>query len=260
MKKIKKLIVLLLCISLLAAVMVFTACNDDDNEGGNNNGGNSQNGGNNNGNNNGEGDGNGNIITPTGTTTVFEFEDLDYSDKSSSGLSGAAEGWELVGGISNMDRNRVAEDARPSNNYYAGFTYEEGFTYEFEIHAQADVTVEMILRMNSEVGVLELGPNQGLAIIVNDVALDYDSVTVYPCSYIDNTFALCAFADYQIKGDEIKLKEGDNTIVFMILEYQVSRGQAAPLMDCMKLSTSEDVTLTFSNNYQVETGRGYHSD
>lgn len=249
-KTLKKLLLAICCLCVAAGAAAFAACDNTTDPGGDNPGGGVIDpGGNNPG---------GGTITP-GHTTVFEFEDLDFSDKKSSGLSGAAEGWELVTKATGFGIN-VPAGSEASNGYFAGYTYEVGFTYEFEVTAAAATEVSMILRMNTEVGVLELGPRQGLAIKVNGVALNYDPVTVIPGEDVNHIASLNAFADYKIEGDKINLIEGKNTVTFEILEYQVSRGQAAPLMDCMKLTTQDDVTLTFANNYQEETGRGYEQN
>lgn len=247
-KSLKKLLLMLCCVCIAACAFAFAACDDskktDDETGG---GGSVINPD--------DGSGGG-TIELEGNTTVFEFEDLDFTNKKSSGLSGAAEAWELVTKASGFGIN-VPAGHEASNGYFAGYTYEVGFTYEFEVTASAATSVSMILRMNSEVGILELSPNQGLAIKVNGVALNYAPVTVIPGEDVNNIISLHSFSDYKIAVDEIKLNEGANSVVFEILEYEVSRGQAAPLMDCMKLSTKDDVTLTFSNNYQEETHRGY---
>lgn len=117
----------------------------------------------------------------------------------------------------------------------------------------------MTLRMNSEIGTFELGPDHGLAIIVNGQVLDYSSVTVTVGKDVNGVDSLYAFKDYKISVP-VSLNDGKNTIIFEILPATVSRGQIAPLMDCMKLVVKDSVTLTFANNYQEETGRGYEAD
>lgn len=256
MKKARKAIILVLCLLLLAFAAAFAACGDgtgSGNGGGGNNGGGGGNGENPGGNPGGD------PVTPSGYTTVFEFEDLDFTDKSSSGLSGAAEGWELVSGIPGLERDQIAEANRPSNDHFAGYTYEAGFYYEFEVEAAAATTVDMVLRMNTEVGPLELSPDQGLEITVNGTAIDFNSVIVTAGTTTSGTFSLFSFNDYDM-AEGVSLNQGTNTIRFTITEYVVSRGQAAPLFDCMKLTTEDDVKLTFANNYQEETGRGYDAD
>lgn len=240
----------------LAAGLMTGCSGNNTNEPSNNDGTNDKT--ENNNNNNNENNGNKNPETTEGNTFVFEFEDLDFSQKSSSGLSGAAQGWELVTKATGFGIN-VPAGTEASNGYFAGYTYEAGFTYDFEVTASAATTATMVLRMNSEIGNFELGPNHGLAINVNNSALDYTPVTVTVGKDVNGIDSLYAFADYTISAP-VTLAEGKNTINFTILAATVSRGQIAPLMDCMKLSVKDSATLTFSNNYQEQTHRGYEAD
>ncbi len=185
----------------------------------------------------------------TGTVYTFEFEDLDFTGMVGDGNSGAAVAWEMVGTTPAFGI-KVPDEQKPSNNHYVYFNYTAGLSFNFEINASQATEAKMVIRLGSEIGnIVDLGPESGLAILVNGVALDYDPFTVESLQ-INGGPVPYTFADYEISVP-VTLNEGVNTVTFTILQRKtLSSPNDAPTMDCFTLTVTDDTVLTFTNNYQ----------
>lgn len=184
-----------------------------------------------------------------GTTYVFEFEDCDFTGMVGDGNSGSAFEWEMVGTTPAFGI-KVPEEQAPSNKHFVYFNYTAGLTFDFEVTADKATTAAMTVRFGSEIGnIVDLGPDAGMAIIVNGVALDYAPFTVESLP-INGGPVPYTFADYEISVP-VELNEGANTVTFVILERKtLSSPNDAPTMDCFKLTVTDDAVLTHTNNYQ----------
>lgn len=194
--------------------------------------------------------------TNAGKEYVFEFENLDLSEAMGSGLSGAAFGSEIIGYVPQYGFEGIPEDRLPSNGRYVYYCYSEGFGFHFEIESDAADTAELTLRLGSEIGDLEdLGPDNGLGIVVNGKTLEYDPINVKSGQF-NGMASPHMYLDYKI-SEPIELVEGTNTIDITVLKRSVNRNQAqdAPCFDCIKITT--DANLTFANDYAAEYGYEY---
>lgn len=188
---------------------------------------------------------------------TFEFEDLDFTGMVGDGNSGSAQGWEMVGTIPAFGIT-IPDEQKPSNDHYVYYDYTAGLSFEFDIESDKETTADMVMRLGSEIGnIVDLGPKNGLSITVNGEALDYSPFTVEALTSNGGPVPY-TFEDYEISAP-VKLKEGENKIVFTILERKtLSAPNDAPTMDCFTLQVEDDAQLTFTNNYQEANGNpGY---
>lgn len=186
---------------------------------------------------------------PAGTTYTFEFEDCDFTGMVGDGNSGSAFEWEMVGTIPAFGI-KIPEGQEPSNKHFVYFNYTAGLTFDFEVTASQATTANMVVRFGSEIGnIVDLGPEAGMAIMVNGVALDYAPFTVESLP-INGGPVPYTFADYEISAP-VELNEGVNNVTFVILQRKtLSSPNDAPTMDCFKLTVQDDTVLTHTNNYQ----------
>lgn len=181
-------------------------------------------------------------VDPPGSETyIFEAE---YAKIPSSGA-----GWS--GGMCGVSPD-LDGDFNASNDYFVVGLYKEGSALTFEIVSDKAVDdAKLVARFTTEdpAGLLNGGgsnPKQfsitkdTFQIKVNGTALEYNTIT------FNNIKTTNKFMDYTI-GTHVALKEGTNIIVLETTNSDSLGGTTlatAPIIDCIKLTTSAVLTWT----------------
>lgn len=166
---------------------------------------------------------------------VFEAEDVDLDGKSGPGLSGRAPGVAMI---------QVTTEHGANNDRFVGYQYEIGCSISFVILSDRTVNdAKIVLRLSAEYRDITIDTDT-YKIELNGTALDYQiAFTNVPTSEVvdvGNLYAL-PFEDYEI-ATNVTLDEGVNYIILTTNNSDSLEGTtmtaAAPLIDCLKISTS----------------------
>lgn len=170
-------------------------------------------------------------------TYVFEAEDTSLAGKSGPAFSGTA-----------METGMIVYDNKfgESNDRFVGYLYQRYNSLEFFINSDEAVTgVTLVARLSAEMRDYTYNMNN-FVISVNGESLDYGDIvfTKVPKNSYSSVECL-PFEDYVISTN-VTLKKGMNLITLMTDNDDKMAGStllaAAPLVDCIKLTTSAVLT------------------
>lgn len=185
--------------------------------------------------------------TQTGAVTwTFEAENVDLSKKSGPGLSGSASQGSMV--VHN-------DSVGASGGAYVSFLYRNGLSISFEIISDVavnDVTFEIVLSREYS----DYTFNQDNYIIdLNGVSIDYSvSFTNVP----EPTAGAAKPAPFKTVrlGTNLSLNAGENVITLTTNNNDAENGTTmeakAPLVDCIKLTTSAVLTWNGSKGLPMQ--------
>lgn len=176
---------------------------------------------------------------------VFEAEDTDLTGKSGPGLSGRAPGIAMI---------QFTDKLGASGNRFIGYQYDTTCTLEFQLVSDMKVTdAKIVLRLSAEMRDYNMNPDN-YAVLLNGEPLNYAEikfVNVPPASSNDvGTVNALQFQDYVI-AENVTLKKGLNTVQVQTMNDHPLEGTTvlsdAPLIDCLKITTSAVVTWSASH-------------
>lgn len=180
---------------------------------------------------------------------TYEAEDTELNGLSGPVYSGEASGYNMLCGknTSDISSNSDVLDSI-SNGYFVSYLNATGIVLTFNIESDsASEDNAFYVRMGSEWGTLAVNPTN-IEIRVNDVALEYDEVTVAGVQQSDDgskSSYSSKFKDYEISTG-IDLVEGSNVVEIEIInvDYGLSgiNGKYGPGIDCIKIITTSVLT------------------
>ena len=148
--------------------------------------------------------------------------------------SGGTSSYGLIG----KDR----DNAGASGGYYVHFMYVQGDILEFNIVSDKDVEdVTFVARFSAEYRDIEFNVDI-FPILVNEVGFDYGTIKIE--NVPDQGAGTKDFADFTLM-ENLPLKKGPNCIQFVVANNILMYGTAlstAPMIDCIKLTTSAELT------------------
>lgn len=165
------------------------------------------------------------------------FTNLD--DVEGEGFSGGPSGVGMI--VQDIDGEWNTE-----SGYYVGYLFVENTTLTFEIESNKAVDdAKIVLRLSAigdGGGAITLTSSK-YTVSVNGEALQYEDISFYDRTDIDGVYA---FEDY-LAGENVSLKEGKNVIKLISSNNESLGGTTkatAPLVDCVKITTSAELTWT----------------
>ena len=166
---------------------------------------------------------------------LFEAEHCPcIEDMEGATYSGGTSSYGLIG----KDR----DNAGASGGYYVHFMYVQGDTLEFNIVSDKDVEdVTFVARFSAEYRDIEFNVDI-FPILVNEVGFDYGTIKIE--NVPDQGAGTKDFADFTLM-ENLPLKKGNNCIQFVVANNILMYGTAlstAPMIDCIKLTTSAGLT------------------
>jgi uncharacterized repeat protein (TIGR02543 family) len=176
--------------------------------------------------------------TATEQTYTFEAEDTDLSGKVGPSYSGTAVETSMI-----VYSNTLGA----SNDRYIDYLYQKDLSLEFYIACDEDVTgVTLIGSFAAFLSESYTFNKDNFAIIVNGQELNYQAFTVTKNADEDKG----QFSDFTLYS-ALTLKKGANTIQLKVNNSAAIAGTTykayAPLVDCIKLTTS--AVVTWDENY-----------
>ena len=183
---------------------------------------------------------------------TFEVEDIVLEDPTTGnalqgpGASGSARGEGML----------VQDDGTHdvSNGYFISYLYSNGIDLRFEIVSDMETTATLVVRMSAE-GRDRTFDQSNYMISVNGMTGPAYNVSITDVpGYAYEGVACAPFQDYEI--GEIQLYEGRNYIDLVTNNNDGDAGStrtaSAPLIDCVKLTTSAVVTWNTSLGYPAD--------
>lgn len=173
----------------------------------------------------------------TGTKEfVFEAENVDLSGKTGPGYSSTASEEGMI-----VTKEGVGAN---DNKYLSYIFYDNGNFIDFELDsAEAATDVKLVARLSLEGNTYTFNPSN-FKIFVNDVEVNYPSITINVTSEPGSISANTAqFQDY-VLSTTISLKKGRNVIRFQTNNTDSPGGAMkaqGPLLDCIKVTSTEAV-------------------
>ena len=182
---------------------------------------------------------------------VLEAEQTDLSGKDAFGYSGSTSGTGMVVGDNTDSRSA-------SNGYYVGWLYKPAsfLTFAFECAQDLD-DVTIVFRLSAQYGNVDVTGDQiFVAVNYDEDADDWEQTFDFPMhieSYSEMSSSVKDFEDYLVV-ENISLKQGYNEIELDINNNIQGVGgtmkAAAPLVDCLILYTSGEITpITFNPEF-----------
>ena len=176
---------------------------------------------------------------------TFEAEDVDMSEMSGPGASGAATAKDMV--------VRDKDGANASNGYYVSYLFapsssgQYNTTLEFKINSDADVEDgKLYIRMAADTAPLTINGDE-YQVEVNGALYSYDNIEMELADGLNTG----EFQDYLITSN-LKLNEGENVIRLIVNNTDTVIGGTttakAPDVDCIKIAAN-GAELTWSEGY-----------
>lgn len=185
------------------------------------------------------------------TIYVIEAEQTNLESKYGSGYSGSTTGTGMV----------LADDTdskSASNGYYVGWLYYNGAYLSFEFEAEEDIDdLDITFRLSAQYNSVEAEDDDIYVGINYDNDLkDYEQKFDFPLSiesYSEFSSNVMDFQDYLVV-ENVSVKKGLNTVELMINNDTKGVGgtmkAAAPLVDCVYLSTTGTITpITYNAEF-----------
>jgi uncharacterized repeat protein (TIGR02543 family) len=176
-------------------------------------------------------------------TYKFEAECVDLSDFQGNGYSGSAS---MTGAII----GDYDDDCHASGGWYVTYLYlnDDSTTLTFEINSSKEVfDATLKLRLSAEFADPLTFTWEEWQVIVNGEAIDYGSITIRGGKTDVSSDYVKPFLDKTITKT-LHLKEGKNIIQLKTNNDNPMGGTmyaTAPMVDCMKITTTSDVELTW---------------
>jgi uncharacterized repeat protein (TIGR02543 family) len=174
---------------------------------------------------------------------VFEAECVDFSDFNGAGYSGGATGTGAI--LTDWDGSGKASDG-----LFVSFLYVQGDDTKLTFVINSDKEVDdatLILRLSGEVLETVTFSAMDWEVIVNDTPIPYPEISISGCRTNMSEEWVREFQDFTITTT-LHLNAGENTIVLYTNNETPMAGtmfSTAPMVDCMKIITSDDVTLSW---------------
>lgn len=185
------------------------------------------------------------------TKYTLEAEQTNLESKYGSGYSGSTTGTGMV--IADDTDNKSA-----SNGYYVGWLYYNGAYLSFEFDAEEDIDdLDITFRLSAQYNNVEVKDDEiYVGINYDEESGDYEQKFDFPLeieSYSEFSSSVMDFQDYVVAKD-VSVKKGHNTIELMINNDIKGVGgtmkAAAPLVDCVYLSTTGKITpVTYNSEF-----------
>ena len=185
------------------------------------------------------------------TKYVIEAEQTNLESKYGSGYSGSTTGTGMV----------IADDTdskSASNGYYVGWLYYNGAYLSFEFDADEDIDdLDIAFRLSAQYNNVDVTDDQiYVGINYDEDSGEYEQKFDFPMSiesYSEFSSSVMDFQDYVVAKD-VSVKKGHNTIELMINNDIKGVGgtmkAAAPLVDCVYLSTTGTITpVTYNSEF-----------
>lgn len=192
-----------------------------------------------------------NFVNPSIQTYTFEAEDVVLDGKSGPGLSGAANEKGMI---------MTSSELNVSNNKFLGYQYDMGCSISFIIVSDSEVSdATIILRLSAEYRDITID-TQSYRISLNDNDLNYSITFKNVPTFGDDEaqesqFYALPFEDYVI-AQNMTLNEGVNIITLTTNNMQEQAGTtmlaAAPLIDCLKITTSAVLSWSSADGYPAD--------
>lgn len=177
------------------------------------------------------------------TKYTLEAEQTNLESKYGSGYSGSTTGTGMV--LADDTDNKSA-----SNGYYVGWLYYNGAYLSFEFDAEEDINdLDIAFRLSAQYNNVEVKDDEiYVGINYDDEAGDYEQKFDFPVtieSYSEFSSSVMDFQDYVV-AENVSVKKGHNTVELVINNDIKGVGgtmkAAAPLVDCVYLSTTGKIT------------------
>lgn len=185
------------------------------------------------------------------TKYTIEAEQTNLESKYGSGYSGSTTGTGMV----------IADDTdskSASNGYYVGWLYYNGAYLSFEFDADEDIDdLDIAFRLSAQYNNVDVTDDQiYVGINYDEDSGEYEQKFDFPLSiesYSEFSSSVMDFQDYVVAKD-VSVKKGHNTIELMINNDIKGVGgtmkAAAPLVDCVYLSTTGTITpVTYNSEF-----------
>lgn len=177
------------------------------------------------------------------TKYTLEAEQTNLESKYGSGYSGSTTGTGMV--LADDTDNKSA-----SNGYYVGWLYYNGAYLSFEFDAEEDIDdLDIAFRLSAQYNNVEVKDDEiYVGINYDEEAGDYEQKFDFPVtieSYSEFSSSVMDFQDYVV-AKNVSVKKGHNTVELVINNDIKGVGgtmkAAAPLVDCVYLSTTGKIT------------------
>lgn len=188
------------------------------------------------------------------TTYILEAEQTNLESKYGSGYSGSTTGTGMV--ISDDTDNKTA-----SNGYYVGWLYYNGAYLSFEFEAEEDIDdLDIAFALSAQYNSIEVtGDEIYVGINYDDESGEYEQTFDCPLTIESNSELSSSVKDFQdyLVVEGVSVKKGLNTVEIVINNDIKGVGgtmkAAAPLVDCLKLSTTGTITpITYNPEFGGE--------
>lgn len=171
-------------------------------------------------------------------TYVFEAEDTYLDDQEGKGFSNDAYGTEMI-------QSDYKGMAKASGGYFVGYMYKNGVTVTFEFESNKDdMQASLILRLSGEL-VSEVTFNKDkYRVEVNGIQVNYSDITITGIDTDKSKYEKHEFKDFNV--GMVALKKGKNIITLKVNNTDSMLGTmaaTAPLLDCIKISTTAALTF-----------------
>ena len=188
---------------------------------------------------------------------VLEAENTDLTDKFGSGYSGSTTGTGMV--IGDDTDNKTA-----SNGYYVGWLYYPGAYLSFEFEAAEDIDdLTIAFRLSAQYNSVDVtGDQVYVGINYDEDTNEYEQTFDFPFaveSYSEMSSAVKDFEDFLVV-ENVSVHKGLNAVEIVINNDIQGVGgtmkAAAPLVDCLILTTAGEITpIAYNPEFVTETGK-----
>lgn len=175
---------------------------------------------------------------------VFEAEYTKLAGLKGQGYSSEASGDRLVVHDGYGD---IGEEgpAKASNGFYVGYFYKYGLTLTFRINSDCEVNnAKLSMRLSGEIlETVELTCDE-FEVKVNGEKMIYDKVSITGINPDMNVEEKREFQDFLVSAN-VHLVEGENVITMTVNNGKKMAGAigcTAPLIDCIKIETTAELT------------------
>lgn len=170
-------------------------------------------------------------------TYIFEAEYVDLSGMYGAGWAGGnASGQTFIG----YDETGSGQ---ASNQFFLSYLYREGVTVRFVIQSAAEVDdATLVMRLAGEGGAEFTITSDIYTVMVNGTAFTYDDITFKDVPTLGQP--IMQFQDYVV-AEGVHLNAGENVIELITTNATSMGGTTAaiaPMVDCIKITTSADLT------------------
>lgn len=185
-------------------------------------------------------------VVAAGEAAVFimESEDVSFLGKSGPGISGSADGIQMI-------QSDSTNMYGASNGHYVAYCHGADIYFTYNFTSDKDTTGTLYLRVASDCGTVEGFGEDALEITINGEAIEYG-----------NDLTVTSVCEDLLITEELEIQEGENVIVLTTIQNDLfnesygGSGTASsfgPLFDCLKISSDANLSWTaplpYTDNY-----------